>query len=167
MEQSKYNGTHEKQKKQTVVYAIAGGITIAAILLVTMIWVSGSARVGTDEAVNRVSQFYLEELAGRRQQVVSQELKNHFSYMEKAIETLKKTDLESQEALREFLGTLKNLYQVEKFALVDENGIVYTENSTTSGLSRYSFLSGDSLRGKEAGYSCCSCKRYCVSGLTN
>ena len=41
MEQSKYNGTHEKQKKQTVVYAIAGGITIAAILLVTMIWVSG------------------------------------------------------------------------------------------------------------------------------
>ncbi len=143
MEQSKYNGTHEKQKKQTVVYAIAGGITIAAILLVTMIWVSGSARVGTDEAVNRVSQFYLEELAGRRQQVVSQELKNHFSYMEKAIETLKKTDLESQEALREFLGTLKNLYQVEKFALVDENGIVYTENSTTSGLSRYSFLSGD------------------------
>ncbi len=30
---------------------------------------------------------------------------------------------------------------MDKFALVDENGIVYTEHSTTSGLSRYSFLS--------------------------
>lgn len=140
MEQSKYNGTH---KKQTVVYAITGGIMIAAILLVTMIWVSGGARIGTNEAVNRVSEFYLEELAGRREQVVSQELKNHFSYMEKAIGILKEMDLESQETLRGFLGVLKRLYQVEKFALVDENGIVYTENSTTSGLSRYSFLSGD------------------------
>ena len=30
---------------------------------------------------------------------------------------------------------------MDKFALVDENGIVYTEYSTASGLERYSFLS--------------------------
>ncbi len=30
---------------------------------------------------------------------------------------------------------------MDKFALIDENGIVYTEHSTTSGLSQYNFLS--------------------------
>ena len=111
------------------------------ILLLTTVWVSNSARTGTKRAVSRVSEFYLEELAGRRAQVVSEELKNNFTYMENAINILEDTDLESQETLRNFLGRVKKLHDVDKFALVDENGIVYTEHSTTSGLSRYSFLS--------------------------
>ena len=58
----------------TISSGIVGGIIIAAILLITTIWVSNSARIGTNQAVNRVSKFYLEELAGRRAQVVSEEL---------------------------------------------------------------------------------------------
>ncbi len=141
MDESQHNAINEKQKKQTVAFAIWGGIIVAVILLLTTVWVSNSARTGTKRAVSRVSEFYLEELAGRRAQVVSEELKNNFTYMENAINILEDTDLESQEALRNFLGRVKKLHDVDKFALVDENGIVYTEHSTTSGLSRYSFLS--------------------------
>lgn len=137
------SGISVKQRKQTVTYAVVGGIIIAAILLITMGWVSNRARISTNMAVNRVSEFYLEELAGRRAQVVSEELKNHFSYMENALTILEESDLESQETLRAFLGKIKRLYGVDKFALVDENGIVYTEHSTTSGLSRYGFLTGE------------------------
>jgi len=137
------SGISVKQRKQTVTYAVVGGIIIAAILLITMGWVSNRARISTNMAVNRVSEFYLEELAGRRAQVVSEELKNHFSYMENALTILEESDLESQETLRAFLGKIKRLYGVDKFALVDENGIVYTEHSTTSGLSRYGFLAGE------------------------
>lgn len=140
MNRSQHNSINEKRRRQTVAFAIWGGLLIAAILLITTIWVSNSARVGTNKAVNRVSQFYLEELAGRRAQVVSEELKDHFTYMKNALEVLDESDLESQETLRRFLGRVKRLYGVEKFALVDENGIVYTEHSTASGLSRYSFL---------------------------
>ncbi|MCI9226562.1 MAG: response regulator [Dorea sp.] len=140
MNRSQHNSINEKRRRQTVAFAIWGGLIIAAILLVTTIWVSNSARVGTNKAVNRVSQFYLEELAGRRAQVVSEELKDHFTYMKNALEVLDESDLESQETLRRFLGRVKRLYGVEKFALVDENGIVYAEHSTASGLSRYSFL---------------------------
>ncbi|MCI8509610.1 MAG: response regulator [Lachnospiraceae bacterium] len=132
---------NEKQKKQTIAYGIVGGIIIAAILLITTIWVSNSARIGTNQAVNRVSKFYLEELAGRRAQVVSEELKNNFAYIENSLAILESSDLESQETLRAFLGKVKKLYGVDKFALVDENGIVYTEHSTASGLGRYAFLS--------------------------
>ena len=139
MEQSQQN-INETQKRQTVAAAICGGVIIAAILLITTVWVSTAARTGTSQAVARVSEFYLEELAGRRAQVVSEELKNNFAYMENALAVLDSSDLESQETLRRFLGKVEQLHGVNKFALVDENGIVYTQHSTTSGLSRYPFL---------------------------
>ena len=113
---------------------------MAVILLITTIWTSTAARSSTNQAVAQVSEFYLEELAGRRAQVVSEELNKHFNYIDNALAVLDGTDLESQDALRRFLGRVKQLYGVNKFALVDENGIVYTQHSTTSGLSRYPFL---------------------------
>ncbi len=131
----------KKQNRRTALFALWGGIVTAVILLVTAVWVSDRARAGTDQAVERVSEFYLEELAGRRVQVVQEELKNNFSFIENALDILKPSDLESQDALRSFLGEMRKLYDVEKFAFVDENGIVYTRHSTASGLSRYSFLS--------------------------
>ena len=79
MNQSQQNNMDKKQKKQTITYGIVGGSLIAAILLITTIWVSNSARVSTNQAVNKVSEFYLEELAGRRAQVVTEELKNNFA----------------------------------------------------------------------------------------
>lgn len=63
--QQQNNGMNQEQRKQTIASGIWGGIVIAVILLLTTIWVSGSARNGTSQAVARVSEFYLEELAGR------------------------------------------------------------------------------------------------------
>ncbi|MDE7276062.1 MAG: response regulator, partial [Lachnospiraceae bacterium] len=136
----KLKNIKEKQRKQAVTYAVTGGIIIAAILFVTMAWVSNKARNSTNLAVNRVSDFYLEELAGRRAQVVSEELNTHLTYIENALTVLEDSDLESQETLREFLGKVKMLYGVDMFGLVDENGTVYTEQSTSSGLDGYDFL---------------------------
>lgn len=141
MRQSQSMSINEKQRKQTIANAVAGGIVIAVILLLTTLWVSNSARTGTSQAVSRVSDFYLEELAGRRAQVVAEELRTNFSYMENAIAIMDEDDLESQESLRKFFGRIKTICGLDKFALVDENGIVYTEHSTSSGTSRYSFLS--------------------------
>ncbi|MCI8950554.1 MAG: response regulator [Lachnospiraceae bacterium] len=140
MDQSLHKNINKKQTEQTITSAIGGGIIIALILLITTVWVSNSARTSTSMAVNRVSEFYLEELAGRRAQVVTEELKNNIAYMENALKVMEDSDLESQDTLRKFLGKAKKLYGVEKFALVDENGIVFTEHSTVSGLSRYGFL---------------------------
>ena len=141
MEQSQQRGIKEKQERQTVASAVWGGLIVAAILLITTVWVAASARSSTNEAVARVSEFYLDELAGRRALVVSEELKTNFDHMDRAMSILDSSDLESQESLRRFLGRVKRLYGVSKFALVDENGVVYTQHSTASGLSRYTFLS--------------------------
>ncbi len=141
MEQSQQRGIKEKQQRQTVASAVWGGLIIAAILLITTVWVATSAQASTNEAVARVSEFYLDELAGRRALVVSGELETNFDYMDRALSILDGSDLASQESLREFLGRVKQLYGVDRFALVDENGVVYTQHSTASGLSRYPFLS--------------------------
>ena len=141
MEQSHHSGIDKTQRRQTVAFAIWGGLIIAIILLLTTVWVATNAQASTNQAVARVSEFYLEELAGRRAQVVSEELNNNYAYMERALAVIESSDLESQESLRRFLGRVKRLYGVSKFALVDENGIVYTQHSTASGLSRYPFLS--------------------------
>ncbi len=129
-----------QQRKRAVVFALLGGGIIAAILLMTTIWASNKARAGTAQAVSRVSEFYLEELAGRRAQVVSEELKTHLAYMKNALDVLEPSDLESQESLRQFLGRIKKLYGVDRFALVDENGIVYTQHSSASYVNEYAFL---------------------------
>lgn len=141
MEKAQSISVNERQRRQTIANAVAGGIIIALILLVTTIWVSNSSRTGTSQAVSRVSAFYLEELAGRRAQVVAEELKTRFSYMENAVAIMEEADLESQETLRKFFGKVKKLCGLNKFALVDENGIVYTEYTTAPGYDQYSFLS--------------------------
>ena len=140
MDASQRNGMNERQKRLTAAFALWGGVIITAILLVTTVWVLGSARAGTAQAVSRVSEFYLEELAGRRARVVSEQLRSNVTNMENALTVLEASDLVSQSALRRYLGKMTRLYGVDKFALVDENGIVYAEHSTTSGLSRYPFL---------------------------
>lgn len=137
MEQLQRKSINERQRRKTIVYGVCGGIIIAAILVVTTLWVSGGARRGTDEAVNRVSEFYLEELAGRRAQVVYEDLKNNFAHMENALGILEDSDLESQETLQSFLKKVKTLYGVDEFALVDENDMVYTANGVVLGREEY------------------------------
>ncbi len=141
MDQRQRNRMNQKQRNKTITFAVCGGAVIAVFLLVSTIWVLSSARDGTDRAVNRVSEFYLEELAGRRALTVSEELKNSFTHMESALAVLEDSDLESEEALRSFLGKMKKLYGVDRFALADEDGVVYTEFDTASGLDQYDFLS--------------------------
>lgn len=59
MDQSQNKGINKVQRKQTILFAISGGVVIAAILLLTTIWASNEARTGTKQAVARVSEFYL------------------------------------------------------------------------------------------------------------
>ncbi|MEH2959508.1 response regulator [Candidatus Merdisoma sp. JLR.KK006] len=141
MEASQHKNKFEKNKKQTAVKVMWGSIIVGAILLITAVWASAGARLGTGQAVKRVSEFYLEELAGRRGQVVEEKLKNNFQYMENAIGILEDTDLKSQEALGRFLGRTRRLLGVDKFALADGNGVIYTQDGAVSDLGEYYFLS--------------------------
>jgi len=61
----------ETKKKSTMTAALIGGIAVLVIMVVGTFWMGQAAKQDTDKAVRAVSLLYLDELAGRREQVVA------------------------------------------------------------------------------------------------
>ncbi len=135
-------------KRSLLITTLVGAVIVVLIVTGATIWMSAGARSATDRAVEKVSDFYLEELAGRRSQVVSRFLETITEEAERAVLLMKPENLRSRDALREYIGYVKALYGFDVFAVADEDNIVYTEYSTYSGGSRYAFLSGQQAQRK-------------------
>lgn len=125
--------------------AVIGSLLIMLMVTANSIWSSNQTRLETDEAVSAVSRFYLDTMADRRAQTVSNQISNEFSQMEKALSYIRDEKIESQEELRETLGKIKNLLSLNRFALVDQDDVVYTQYTTYSGRSRHEFLSEEKM----------------------
>lgn len=98
-----------------------------------------SAKRSAEEAVHSVSDFYLQELAGRREQIVSSNLSSSVANMRSAIDLLETDDLSDMAHLQAFQARMKKLYNLEKFAFVDTDGLIYTSVGTLDGIGRYNF----------------------------
>ena len=131
----------EKENTQggTARVAVLGGIFVVTILILSILWVGRSTRRSTEEAVHSVSNFYLHELAGRREQVLEANLQRSISDIYGAIELADVSVFSSMERLQRFQASMKKLYTVEKFAFVDENGLIYTSLGTQTNIDEYSF----------------------------
>ena len=120
--------------------AVIGGFIIAFLLIVGTSWNVESAQKQTQFVADKVSDFYIEELANRRVAIISDALKQNFQYINNALDSITEDDLSSIQNLRDYLGRIRRLYGVEKFSFVDEDIQVYTAHATSSGKSRYPFL---------------------------
>ncbi|MBQ6517348.1 MAG: response regulator [Anaerolineaceae bacterium] len=127
------------QDRKNISIAVIGCILIALVLVLSTVWTGISARRSAEKAVSTVSNFYLRELAGRREQVVVSNLNNNIQNMREALNLLDKNDLTDMEHLQAFQARMKKLYNVEKFAFVDTKGLIYTSLGTLDNISDYSF----------------------------
>lgn len=125
--------------------AVIGSLLIIAMVTANAIRSSNKTLVQTEEAVFTVSRFYLETMADRRAQSVANQIENQFSQMEKALDFIWDENIESQEELRQTLGKIQNLLSLNRFALVDQDDIVYTQYTTYTGKSRHEFLSEEKM----------------------
>ena len=75
----------KNRRNSMAVIAIAGSIIIALILVIGTVWMGQSAKEGTETAVHSVSLLYLDELAGRRAQVVESNLRNKIDVIQTAV----------------------------------------------------------------------------------
>ncbi len=125
--------------------AFIGSLLITAAVIATTLWSSGKTMTATDEAVSEVSSFYLEAMADRRAKTITNLINNNFDQMEKAVLFIEEEDIRSQEDLRAVIGKIKSLLALNRFALVDEDNIVYTQYTTYTGGSRHAFLSEDKM----------------------
>ena len=135
----KVTNTPAVPKNRSMPFALIGGAVIAILLVLSNLWVGGSAGRSTEQAVHSVSTFYLRELAGRREQVVTSNLNQSFKNMRDAIGLLDAEALSDMEHLRSFQAQMKKLYTLDKFAFVDTNGLIYTSLGTQNNIAEYGF----------------------------
>ena len=128
-----------ERKNLTVRIAVIGGIIVAAILVIGTIWMGQSARRDTDDAARSVSLLYLDELAGRRGQVVEETLNDDIGKIRVAVELMTDEDLSDIEHLQAYQARMKKLYDLEKFAFVDTDGLIYTSRETQTNIDDYQF----------------------------
>ena len=117
--------------------AVIGAILIALILVLGTIWMGKSAKEGTETAVHSVSLLYLDELAGRRAQVVENNLQYNIDVIRVAVSLMTEEDLNDVEHLQAYQARMKQLFHLDKFAFVDRNGLIYTSMGTQTNIEDY------------------------------
>ncbi|MBR6879524.1 MAG: response regulator [Clostridiales bacterium] len=136
----KDTSSENKRKSNPALFVgIIGAIIVIAILIIGTILLGGAAHDDTDKAVHYVSSFYLDELAGRREQVVSNNLQREIEDLNVAVGLMTQDDLSDEEHLRAYQARMKKLYRLEKFAFVDTDGIIYTSKGTQDNINDYAF----------------------------
>ena len=130
----------ESDKKNSIrKAALIGGVIIAVILVLGTMWMGRIAKKDTEDAVRSVSLLYLDELAGRREQVIASNLKNSINNLQLATSLLEAEDLQDMGRLQAFQRRMKALYSLEKFAFVDSNGLIYTSQGIQRDIDTYKF----------------------------
>ncbi len=119
--------------------SIFGIVVVAVIMIAGTFWEGQKARLDTEKAVRSVSLLYLDELAGRREQVVAANLLGKISDLKTAVSLMTDEDLSDEEHLQTFQARMKKLYKLVKFAFVDSNGIIHTANGRQDNISDYHF----------------------------
>ncbi len=122
-----------------------GSLLIMSLVISLLIYPSKRLITSTNKAVSAVSSFYLEAMADRRAKTISNLIDNNFGQMDKAIAYIDEEQAGTIEEFRHEIGDVKSLLSLSRFAFVDEDNVVYTQYTTFTGRSRYSFLSGDKM----------------------
>ncbi|SEQ04412.1 Signal transduction histidine kinase [Lachnospiraceae bacterium NE2001] len=128
-----------KNERKGISIYIIGGLVVLLILFFGTIILGQQARIDNENAVRKVSLLYLDELAGRREQVVEDNLKESIDDIEVAVGLMTDEDTSDMEHIQAYQAKMKKLFNLEKFAFVDEDGLIYTALGTQDNIHEYSF----------------------------
>ncbi|MBR1797004.1 MAG: response regulator [Clostridiales bacterium] len=129
--------TNWKRSGNTVIVTVVGGIVVMLVLVLGTIWMGSIARRDTEQAVRSVSLLYLDELAGRREQVVADNLQDRISDMQTALDLMTEEDLMDEAHRQAYQIKMKALFDLEKFAFVDTEGLIYTSVGVQDNIDEY------------------------------
>ena len=127
------------RRNSTITIAIIGTSIFVLVLTIGTILTGLMAKKDTEKAVEAVSLLYLDELAGRSEQVVSTNLNKKIEDMNVALELMTADDLSDEAHLQAYQARMKRIYKLEKFAFVDAEGIIYTSLGQQTNIADYHF----------------------------
>lgn len=129
----------KSRKNITTRIAFIGSLVLAVILVAGTFWMGRHAKTDTEEAVREVSLLYLDELAGRRKQVVEENLQDKIKTIRIAIDLMTEEDLSDKAHMEAYQVRMKQLLRLDKFAFVDTDGLIYSSTGTQSNIDEYAF----------------------------
>ena len=127
---------NSKQKGITLAASL-GGLVLLFILVFGTMWTIDNSRKDTDSAVHSVSLLYLDELAGRREQVVSANMQEKINVIETALDMLTEEDLSDGTHLQAYQTRIKLLFKLERFAFIGADGLIYTATGPRADMDLY------------------------------
>ena len=128
----------EAKRKNTSIAIMTGVIVVLCILILGSLWMGREARKDTDKAVRVVSLLYLDELAGRREQVVAANLNNSIDTIHIAVKLMTDEDLSDDTHRQAYQKRMKALYNLDRFAFVGASGTIYTSTGKSDDKGLYS-----------------------------
>ena len=144
----------EKQRRNIIRISVIGIIIVTCLLILSTLWMGEKVKNDTEQAVHTVSMLYLDELSTRREQVIASTLQSYTNNLDVAIGLIDKEDLVSVSRLQAYQIRMKQLYNLEKFAFVNSEGVIYTSRGKRSDINQYNFdyknLSGPEISIKKA-----------------
>ncbi len=129
----------EVSNKRTTWIVILGSLLLVLLMFAGTVWMGWSAQRDAEQAVRLVSLLYLDELAGRREQVVEKNLRDRIDTISVAIELMTEEDLGNAQHLAAYQARMKKLFSLDKFAFVDTDGVIYTSLGTQDNIEEYAF----------------------------
>ena len=126
-----------RKNRKTTLTAVIGSAALIFILALGSLWTGRSARNDTESAVRSVSLLYLDELAGRREQVVAANLKEKINVINVALDLMTEEDLSDLSHLQAYQMQIRSLFALEKFAFVDTDGLIYTADGIQDDIDQY------------------------------
>ena len=129
----------ENRKKRITLVSIIGGLILLLIIFLGTIWTGRSAKSDTESAVRSVSLLYLDELAGRREQVVAENMREKVNVIETALDLMTEEDLSDNAHLQAYQVRIKRLFNLERFAFVGADDLIYTSTGPQEEINQYQF----------------------------
>ena len=129
----------ETERKNLMKELTIGVLAVVVILIIGTFWMGKSVNKDNGEAVRTVSLLYLDELAGRREQVVASKLTDYINDMDTALGLITPDDLSTVENFQAYQSRMKQFYGFGKFAFVDNEGKIYTSRGTRNDIDKYAF----------------------------
>lgn len=133
---------------RSVFWVVLGLLILIVVLMISSFWFLTTAQKTTENSVYDVSEVYLQELTKQKINQFQINLENQVRQLRIAIATLDAEDTSSKEKLQNCIKETNKVSEFDFFALLDNEGIIYTESDVINDSSQYPFINRDLKKSK-------------------
>lgn len=130
-------------KGRFILWVVLGLLVLIVVLMISSFWFLKTAQEATENSVYDVSEVYLQELTNQKVNQFQINLDNQVRQLRIAIATLNAKDTGSKERLQDCIKETNQVSDFDFFALIDDEGTIYTESDVINDPSKYPFVNKD------------------------